>query len=69
MSERTVRVRIAVAVQPDGGWNAAGWEDGSDNEKLDAALQPMTNNAAHVWIEAEVPVPPEVTIEGQVKEA
>ena len=72
---KTIRVRIAVAVNADKDWNATGWNvEGSevdDKTKVDTALDAMPTSAAEhvVFVEAEVPLPPSVeTIEGEVKE-
>jgi hypothetical protein len=60
---KTKRVRIAVAMQPDGDWNSAGWGsvDGGvtvpDDEKRRIALDPMDDHCLLSWVEADVPVP------------
>lgn len=61
---KTVRVRIAVVVDADGKWSAAGWsnEDGTTPKDLvlmDAALDTSTIDEAvnHVFVEADVPIP------------
>ena len=58
---KTVKVRIAVAVDPDGDWNASGWlkPDGSPaaEEAMDIALGEVKESAARYWIEAELPLP------------
>lgn len=67
MSEQPkVRVRIAVAVDEHGNWDAG--EDG------DAAAEWLVGRGAerisHCWIEADVPLPlPPQTIEGTVTPA
>lgn len=66
MSERTVRVRIAVAVQQDGRWHAAGWREATDFVKSEIAQEPLGDCVVH-WIEADVPLPSEATIEGEVQ--
>lgn len=67
MSERkTVRVRIAVAVDEDGEWDCA------DEARLAVLFlcdeQLFDSEAKHhvVWIEADVPIPTTETIEGTV---
>ena len=65
MSERTVRVRIAVAVQADGQWNAAGFSDAADVVKRSIAMEPLAECEV-VWIEADVPLPSEAVIQGDV---
>lgn len=68
---RTIKVRIALQVDPEGNWDAGGssdckegWDDQNGNFDLDQAKR--------YWIETEVPVPampePE-TISGNAVEA
>lgn len=53
---KTVKVRIALEIDPEGKWHACGFQDaGSWNEIMDSFDQ-LDNSARH-WIEAEVPVP------------
>lgn len=73
MSQKTVRVRIAVAVDEDGNWNTYGWgaSDGELGSTVSAQREmaedglPGINKAHHtVWVEAVVPLPLP-TIEGK----
>lgn len=73
MSEKTparvVKVRIAVAVDREGQWNAAGWstKEGTpaDWAAMDIAIDAV--GEAHYWITAELPVPGEVEIAGVIE--
>lgn len=67
MNERTVRVRIAVAVQPDGYWHAYGDSKAGDNDNRHWAGYALPRAAIH-WVEADVPLPSEATVEGEVRE-
>lgn len=64
---KKVKVKIAVAVDKDGSWNAHGWS-GYDND--DEARYQVTLDAGSVnnfyWIEAELPIPEETVIHGDV---
>jgi len=63
----TVRVRIAVAVQPSGGWYAYGTQDEDDSEKL-AMMEDWDIDTSHiVFVEADIPLPKAQTVEGEVK--
>jgi len=73
---KTVRVRIAVAVQADGEWSSAGWS----GREEDVYLQQVAGEnfegeqpVQWVWVEADVPVPdpspPDVTVTGKVTPA
>ena len=68
---KTVRVRIAVAVGDDGVWNSCGWGGPNDTQKdvelIGIALEPMESGIVNVhWVEADVPVPASVVVEGNV---
>ena len=52
-----VKVRIAVAVTPDGDWNSAGWANGKDADKMALACETMETGEARYWLEAELEVP------------
>ena len=65
---KRVRVRIAVAVGDNGEWNAIGFNlvEHDDAELAGCALDPL--DAAEVvvhWVEAWLPVPEGVTVEGE----
>lgn len=59
-SPATVTVRIALIVNAEGGWSAAGWKDGTDEEFFDAArdgVSPVFCLERHSIITVDVPVP------------
>ena len=68
---KTVRVRIAVAVGSGGDWCAHGADGESDRRLANDArcmLEPGQQAGAHVrWVEADVPLPEAVAVEGEVK--
>ena len=62
---KTVKVRIAVAVDRDGKWNASGWGKGSayaNGEAMDIAIEGVDEGEARYWVEAELPIPEAETI-------
>lgn len=63
---KTVRVKIAVAVDEYGAWAANGWNSKKpDYESAAQSLAMEGVEGAHVafhWIEADVPVPETTTI-------
>ena len=71
---RTVRVRLCVAVNADGEWDCYGYGN-SDGPFMDSDDHPWSDRAAEsigtgcrgVWIEADVPLPEETTVEGEVQ--
>jgi hypothetical protein len=72
---RTVKVRIAVAVDPEGAWCGQGWSDHNggpvEGAAVEAAVGAAASGSARFWIEAELPVPERdpVTIRGTVSDA
>jgi len=67
---RTVKVRIAVAVAPDGKWNSCGWGNDSmtpseqkrrNQEIMELAIdvcgEGEGEGEARYWLEVELPVP------------
>jgi hypothetical protein len=55
---KTVKVRIAVAVDPEGNWNSCGWSDApSDKSMTDIAADMVGDGEAHFWLTAELPIP------------
>ncbi len=73
-SEMTIRVRIAVAVAPNGQWAAGGWNSWEDQTRIDdydlasSAIEGTdSDNARITWVEADVLLPPpEETVKGEV---
>lgn len=69
-AERTVRVRIAVAVTPDGGWSVGGNDDCSDAGAIEEAAWGQNTSEYRVsFVEADVPLPlAPATVAGEVVE-
>lgn len=54
----TVKVRIAVAVTPEGDWNACGWSGtASDDDKMSICVDSLASGEKRYWLEAELEVP------------
>jgi len=80
---RTVKVKIAVAVDSDGNWNAVGWNlippkkdvEMTENQiaqaeggMMDDAVDCLSQTGeARYWVEAELPLPTIDTVDGEVK--
>ncbi len=64
---KTVKVRIAVAMQSDGDWNACGWRDADDAQVRGNVIDPMDKTARIEWGTADVPVPESIEISGTVE--
>lgn len=72
---KTIKVRIAVAVSRDGSeWCAMGWKRSDEKEQTEddylreAALDAMdTTDVFYVYVEAEIPIPDDVTVQGEVR--
>lgn len=58
MADR-VKVRIAVAVDPEGMWNACGgsWSLGDDKLAMDICIDQLAEGEARYWVETEVELP------------
>lgn len=57
----TVKVRIAVAVDYTGNWNAVGYPVKSDtnNDLMSWAIEPLETGESRYWITTELEVPEE----------
>ena len=64
---KTVRVRAAVGVTPDGRWEVSGFHLFTDERAAELASFTVLGSALY-WIEADVPVPQETVIEGVVSD-
>ena len=61
-TQKTVKLRIAVAIDYEGNWSAAGWSGGTDKEKLECTIEQGDSaelDSAHqeYFITIEVPAP------------
>ena len=68
MTPKTVRVRIAVAVDPSGRWNASGWSTAPTGMEAELAIDGVGEGERLFWVEADLPIPVEQVVEGQVSE-
>lgn len=67
---RTVKVRIAVAVDRDGRWSAYAYSDKDGIVKTthdDLFVDDMKDGEARYFVTAELPVPESVDVEGTVE--
>lgn len=65
-----VKVRIAVAVDSDGDWNACGWSDAPDDSTtMGIACETLGDGERRYWIEAELDAPEVATVQGKVTPA
>jgi hypothetical protein len=69
---RTIRVRIVVQVNDRGHWCAAGYDGMTDDSQIEVVHDafanedpPATNEVIH-FVEADIPVPVSLVVEGQV---
>lgn len=62
---RTVRVRIACAVEPDGSWFSFGTDNMPDPMSV-AKVAAGQHGRAH-WITADLPIPEPVEVQGRVE--
>ena len=64
---KTVKVRIAVAVDAQGNWASVGWS-GKGDYLRDVAREGVNEDGTLYWVEAEVPIPSVQVIQGEVFE-
>ena len=65
---KTVTARIALAVSPDGKWNAVGCNDVDDDDAMSLAMMDLPVCTAY-WVTVTVPVPEAQEIAGKVEAA
>ena len=69
---RTVKVRIAVAVDKTGCWSASGWltdnEESAGKEAMDICRDGVQDGEARYWLTATLEVPEERTVEADLVE-
>ncbi len=67
---KTVRVRIAVAVDQDGDWAASGHSGNKDpNMPFEWILDDIAPGESRYYVEADLPVPVMRTVQGDVTQA
>lgn len=66
---KTVRARVAVAVDEFENWSASGWDGARDDEMKDGILDLMEGATVLYWLTADLPVPEEQTVEAEVNTA
>lgn len=66
--EGAVRVRVAVAIDGEGRWNASGWSAALGDDARDVAVDGLEGDGGYIvhHIEADVPLPVKQTIEAEV---
>lgn len=66
---KKVKVRIAVAVDPDGDWDATGWSAATDDSAMGIARDSVGSGEACYWLEAELEIPEAKTVQANVEKA
>lgn len=65
---KTVKVRIAVAVDRDGNWSAFGCNEHTDKVDMNYAVAGDESLTGRYFVEAELPIPTVPTVQGTVVE-
>ena len=66
----TVKVRIAVAVDAKGNWNAVGFSGSkNDADKMELCVEVLDDGEARYWLEAELKLPVHATVQADVSAA
>ena len=58
---KTVRVRIAVAVDAEGEWNSFGFSEMGE-DAMSHAAEHVGDDPAKYWIEVDLPAPEEIVV-------
>lgn len=73
----TIKIRIAVAVDSLGSWNAGGYggpafEAGEEEAEraLDVAISGLESADCQsvVWVSVEIPIPSQIEVEGEIED-
>ncbi|MBO1080863.1 hypothetical protein [Roseomonas haemaphysalidis] len=64
---QTVKVRIAVAVDKTGDWNAFGSKGSKAHDAMSIAVEMVEDGEARYWITAELPIPSAADVAGEVE--
>jgi hypothetical protein len=63
----TVKVRIAVAVDPHGEWSSCGYSDCTDSEAFSSAIDLLDTGEARYILTAELEVPEVQVVAAEVE--
>ena len=65
-----IKVKIALAIDPKGNWNAVGWgklnHPESDKELMGCAVEHIEDGETRYWLIAELDVPEIKVVEAEV---
>ena len=65
---KTVRVRVAVSVDPEGEWYGVGWKGASDEEMRHSTLDCVEVGERSYFLTAELEIPEPVEVDAHVEE-
>lgn len=57
MTKKTVKIRIACAVDPDGDWHACGWTGATDEIMMEIACETVAQGERRYFLEVELELP------------
>lgn len=64
---KTVKVRVAVAVDATGVWNSCGWSTAVPSDQpMHIAVEGVADGEARYWLEAELAVPEVITVKASI---
>jgi len=66
---KTVKVRIAVAVDKTGDWNAFGSKGSAAHDAMSIAVEMVEDGEVRYWVTAELPIPDAADVKGEVEPA
>lgn len=65
---KTVKVRIACAVDSDGCWAAHGWLGAPDKTAVECSVEVLREGERVYWLTAELPIPEPIEVQAEVEE-
>jgi len=65
---KTVRVHIAVAVDPKGNWAASGWKKQRAGECMALAVEGLESGESHFYLHADLPIPEVKDVQAEVEQ-
>jgi hypothetical protein len=66
---KTVKVRIAVAVDRNGNWSASGYDGHEKNDPFSNVIDVLEPGEARYWVTAELSLPHCEEVQGEVERA
>lgn len=67
MESKTVKVRIAVAVDPEGAWHCCGWDGCDEQEAFSYCIDSLGSGESRYILTAELAIPEVVEVPAAIE--